>query len=176
MTEQQQPQNPQQPPAGYYPPPVKKSHTLRNVLLVITGLFVLTIGGCLAVVGVAANEVSKSVDKSIAKDNEPGGPNSPMPIQEGKAFEVSGFEYQAGWTVRKDVLGMVDIKGLKVANNRDSKDSALIEIKFMSGTEVLALSDCTTEPITVGTTVTLSCFSADKLPAKYDTITINDSF
>ena len=41
---------------------------------------------------------------------------------------------------------------------------------------MLALSDCTSEPIDPGTTVTLTCFSGDKLPKSYDRITINDSF
>ena len=83
-----------------------------------------------------------------------------MAITEGKAFEVDGFNYAAGWSIGKDALGDLDVKGLKVTNNRDDTDSALVEIKVWKGTEVLALTDCTTEPIGVGTTVTLSCFSA----------------
>jgi len=156
--------------------PVKKRHTLRNVLLVLITISVLFIGGCLALVGGAANEVSKSIDKEEAKDQEPGGPDNPLTIEEGEKFSVSGFDYAAGWKIADDGLGSVDIKGLKVTNNRDDKDSALVEIKFMQGNEVLALTDCTTEPVAVGQTTTLSCISADNLPKKYDRITINDTF
>ena len=104
------------------------------------------------------------------------GHRQPADDQQGKAFEVDGFKYAAGWSIGKDALGDLDVKGLKVTNNRDDKDSALVEIKLWKGTEVVALTDCTTEPIGVGTTVSLSCLSADRLPKGYDKITINDTF
>lgn len=156
--------------------PVKKKHTFRNVMLGLIAVSVLFIGGCLALVGGAVNEVGNSIEDAEAQDQEPGGPDNPLTIVEGKAFSVSGFDYGAGWKIGDDGLGSVDIKGLKVTNNRDDKDSALVEIKFMDGTEVLALTDCTTEPVAVGQTTTLSCISADDLPKAYDRITINDSF
>ena len=43
------------------------------------------------------------------------------------------------------------------------------------GNEVVALVDCSTEQIPVGQITTLSCFSADDLPATYDTITISEA-
>jgi hypothetical protein len=153
--------------------PVKKKHTVRNVLLGIVLLSFLFVGGCLALIAGGANEVSKS----IAKDaNKPGGTDNPLTITAGKAFEVDHFDYAAGWTIGKDALGDINVKGLKVTNNRDSKDSALVEIKLWKGTEVLGLVDCTTEPIGVGTTVSLSCSSADNLPKQWTKVTINDSF
>ena len=171
------PQQPfgQQPPPGYYPPqePPKKKHTLRNVLLVLVLLFVLLVGGCLALLGTAANEVDKAIEEDA---NKAGGTENALTITEGKAFEVDGFNYAASWSIKKDALGYIDVKGLKVTNNRDSQDSAIVEIKFMRGSEVVALSDCSTEPIAVGQTTTLDCISTDKLPKKYDKITINDSF
>lgn len=174
---QNQPYPPQQYPEGYnYPPPPKKKNTLRNVLLGIIAVSVLFIGGCLAVLGMAANEVGKSINESIEADQEPGGPDNPLAIEPGKAFEVSGFNYAPGWKVGRDAFGDVKITRLKVTNNRDDKDSALVEIKFWKGNEVRALADCTTEPIAPGTTVTLGCLSADKLPKSYDKVTINDTF
>ncbi|MBD8606035.1 DUF2510 domain-containing protein [Aeromicrobium sp. CFBP 8757] len=162
--------------ARVQPAPVKKKHTVRNVLLSVIAVGVLLIGGCLALVGGAANEVGKSIEKAETKDNKPGGPANPLTIVEGKAFSVSGFDYSAGWTLGKDGLGSVEIAQLKVTNNRDEKGSALVDIKLMKGTEVLALTDCTTEPVAVGQTTTLSCISADDLPTSCDHITINDSF
>ena len=165
-------------PGGYPPPqqPVKKSHTLRNVLIAVLLVFILFIGGCIALIGGAAKEIDKAIDEVKSQDAQPGGPDNPMAIKAGEAFEVSGFAYQPGWSVRTDALGDLAVKGLKVENNRDGKDSALVEIKFWKGTEVLALSDCTSDPIDPGTTVSLSCFSGDKLPKNYDKITINDTF
>lgn len=160
-------------PVQYVQAPVKKSHTARNVILGIIGVTVLFVGGCIALIGGAANEVSKSIEDDA---NKAGGTDNPLTIVEGQAFEVDGFNYAAGWSVRKDVLGDIEIRGLKVTNNRDDRDSAIVEIKFHRGTEVLASADCTTEPIQKGSTVTLGCFSADKLPKSYEKITINDSF
>lgn len=158
-----------------YAQPVKTSHTARNILIVFAVLFVLFVGGCFAAIGLFANKVNDTIDESIAGNNEPGGPNNPLTIHEGKAFEVSGFNYQAGWTISED-FGVIDIQGLRVENNRNDNDPAIVEIKFWSGNEVLALSNCVSEPIAVDTTVTLSCLSGDKLPPDYDKITINDSF
>lgn len=156
------------------PPPKKERHTLRNVLLAIIAFGVLFIGGCFAIVGLAANEVGKEIDKAVEADSEPGGPDNPLKIVEGESFEVLGFEYAAGWRI-SDEFGF-DVKGLKVTNNRDDKDSALVELKLWRGSEVLAVADCTTEPIAVGTTTSLSCISADDVPKTYDKITINDAF
>ena len=68
------------------------------------------------------------------------------------------------------------VKGLKVTNNRRDKDSAIVEIKIWNGTEVLALADCTTDPIDAGTTVSVRCLSMDEPPKNFDKITINDTF
>lgn len=57
-------QYPQQPPPGQYgPPPPKKKHTARNVVLVLLGLCVLGVGGCMALVVGAGNEVNKQANE-----------------------------------------------------------------------------------------------------------------
>jgi hypothetical protein len=156
--------------------PAKRSHTLRNVLLVLLGLAILGVGGCAAFLAVAANEVTEAVESAEAADALPGGVDNPLTIVEGQAFEVSGFHYAPGWIVTADRSGDVGIEELKVTNGRSEKDSAIVEIKLWSGNEVLALANCSTEPIAVGTTTALDCFSADPLPPEYDRITINDTF
>ena len=165
----------QAPQPQYAMPPQKQKHTVRNVLLVVIGLGVLFVGGCLAIVAVTANEVGTAIDEGVEQDSQPGGPDNPMKIVEGQAFEVDGFKYAAGWSVEQS-FGMIDIRNLKVTNKRNKKDSALVEIKFWRGSEVLALADCTTEPIAQGTTTTLTCGSGDKLPKSYSRMTINDTF
>lgn len=156
--------------------PARKSHTVRNVILILLAVFVLFIGGCIALIGGAANEIDNAIDEAETSDSEPGGPDNPLEITEGEAFSVSGFDYAAGWSIGDDGLGSPSIDKLKVTNNRDEADTALVEIKFLTGTEVVALVDCTTEEITVGQTTTLDCFSSDELPSDYDTLTISDTF
>jgi len=151
----------------------KKKHTVRNVLLGIVLLSVLFVGGCIALIGGVASEVDKAID---ADANKAGGTDNPMKIEPGEAFEVDGFKYASGWSLKRDAVGDAEVAGLKVTNERDDRDSALVEIKLWRGSEVVALIDCTTEPIQAGTTVTLGCFSADDMPKKYDKVTINDAF
>jgi hypothetical protein len=147
----------------------------RNIALAVVLVGVLIVGGCLAVVVAGGNAVNDAVNDSIAEDKQPGGPDNPLEITPGDAFSVRDFDYGAGWTVDK-TFGLVEVNGLKVTNNRDDKDSAIVEIKFWNGTEVLAVVDCTTEPVAPGTTTRATCGSGDKLPKSYDRITINDTF
>lgn len=165
----------QAPPGAQTSPPPKKSSAWKWVLIVGFVVLVLCCGGfaaCTAGVFEAADEVSKSVE---AEESESGGTKNAVEITEGEAFDVRGFDYAEGWSVSEQ-YDMVEINDLKVTNNREDSDSALIDIKFMKGSEVLASADCTSDPIQVGQTVTLNCFSADALPSDYDTITINDTF
>ena len=153
--------------------PPKKKRTGLKIFLAIIAAGIVGIIILIALVSSAANSVSKSLDENA---NKPGGDSNPMTITEGKAFEVDGFNYSAGWSIKSDGLGYLDVEGLKVTNNRDDKDSALVEIKLWKGSEVLALADCSTEPIATGTKVSPSCTSGDKLPKSYDKVTINDTF
>ena len=171
---------PAQPAAAYATtatlPPKQNNNTLRNVLIVAGVVLLLMLAGCVALVVAGGNAVDNAIDEFEESQNVPGGPENPLEIEEGQAFEVDGFDYAAGWSVSKDPLGNLTVKGLKVTNNREDQDGALVEIRFLEGTELVALADCTTPQISPGQTVTLDCFSADPLPKSYDTITINDTF
>lgn len=169
------PPRPSTPPPSAYAPP-KKSHTVRNVILILLGVFALFIAGCFAVTAAFVNEVDNAIEAEEDKDSVPGGPDNPLPIVPGEPFSVLDFDYQPGWSVTADALGYVQINDLKVQNNRDEEDGAIVEIRFMQGSEVLALVDCSTEQIPVGQITTLGCFSGDELPAAYDQITIRDTF
>jgi|JI9StandDraft_2_1071091.scaffolds.fasta_scaffold166317_2 hypothetical protein len=183
-----------QAPQAVSPPSAKRGGPLKWVLLGLGLFLVLGIGSCIALVATAGNEVSQSLEsvanelESAAPTAEPGeteeapagsdnsgDENNPVEIEEGKAFDVRGFSYAAGWKVTGSDFGM-EVEELKVTNNRDDKDSALVDIRFWKGTEVLASVNCTSEPILTGTTVTLNCFSADKKPSGFDKITISDMF
>ena len=63
MSQQHPPYQPYQP---YQQPPVKKSHTTRNVIVgVVVGFFVM-IGGCTAIVAAGADQASKNVSDTSA--------------------------------------------------------------------------------------------------------------
>lgn len=155
--------------------PPKKSNPWKWIVIALFVVAVLCCGGfaaCSAGVIGAADEVSKSIESG---ESESGGVNNAVTIKEGEAFEVRGFNYAAGWKVTEQ-FDSIDITGLKVTNNRTDRDGALVEIKFMKGSEIAASADCTTDQLQPGQTATLNCISADSLPADYDKITINDSF
>jgi hypothetical protein len=153
--------------------PPRKKRTFLKVFLALCAFGAVCTIGLMVLIGGAANEVSKSIESDA---NKPGGTDHPMTIHPGKPFEVDGFNYAGGWTIADNGLGDATVNGLKVTNNRDNKDSALVEIKLWKGNEVEALVDCTTQPIDVGTTVTLSCIGTDPMPKAFDRVTINDSF
>ncbi len=169
------------PQQGYAPgyqgtPSSGSSNTTKIVLIVIGVLILLVGGGCLAVATLVGGAVNEAVETIEREDNKPGGPDNPLEITEGEAFEVSGFDYDPDWAVVGDFVDDADIEGLKVTNNRDNPDSAFVEIKLWSGNEVLATVDCYTDEIAVGTKVSVDCSPFDDLPASYDRITINDTF
>jgi hypothetical protein len=182
----QQPyQQPYQPPYGqptygqptygqptYGVQPVKQSHTARNILIVFAVLFLLFVGGCVALVAIVGNEVNDAVN-----DDTEGGPNNPLTITEGQAFEVDGFEYADGWDIPDaPISGLFQIENLKVTNHRGKADRLLVEIKLLNGGEVLATATCGDfDKIAEDTTETVSCTSGDTLPAAYDQITIQDA-
>jgi hypothetical protein len=148
----------------------KKSHLARNLLIIFGVLFLLFVGGCVAIVAVIGNEVDNAVN-----DDTPGGPNNPLTIEPGEGFEVAGFEYADGWTIGPDAAGLVSVGGLTVHNDRGKADQAIVVISVVQDDVVLAESTCTSESrIADGLTVTLTCASGDTMPTDYDEVTIHD--
>ena len=68
-------------PPGYPTQAVKKSHTLRNVLLVLMLLFVLFVGGCFALVGAVGHGISESIEEEAKSD-------VPTKVIEGRALRA----------------------------------------------------------------------------------------
>jgi hypothetical protein len=162
-------------PQQYGGQPVKQSHTGRNILIVFGVLFLLFVGGCIAVVAVVGDKVNDAVN-----DDTLGGPNNPLTITEGKAFEVNGFEYADGWSIAPDATNTtITVSDLKVTNNRGKADRLFAEIKLLSGNEVVATVNCDSggiDKIAEGVTITVNCYSSDSMPASYDKLTIQDAF
>jgi len=163
-------------PQPYLTAPVKQSHTARNILIVFGVLFLVFVGGCFAVLAVAGKKINDA-----ANDDSVGGPNNPLTITEGKAFEVDGFDYADGWSITSEpVSGTWNIENLKVTNHRGKADRLIVEIKLLNNNEVLATAQCyagdVVDKIPKDTTVTVECTSADALPDVYNKVTINDAF
>jgi hypothetical protein len=161
-------------PQPYGVQPVKESHTARNLLIVFGVICLLFVGGCVAVVAVIGKKVNDAVN-----DDSVGGPNNPLTITEGKAFEVRGFQYADGWSISKEPVSQTwNIDNLKVTNERGKADRLDVEIKLLNASEIVATTLCVAgdgfEKIDEHTTVTVVCSSDDPLPAAYDRITIQD--
>jgi hypothetical protein len=163
-------------PQPYVAPPTQpaqKSHLARNLLIAFGVLFLLFVGGCVAIVAVVGNKAN-----DVINDDTVGGPNNPLTITEGQAFEVNGFEYGEGWDIADaPASGLLEIENLKVTNHRGKADRLFTTISLLNGSEVVATTTCTAqdgEKIPKDTTVTVDCSSGDPLPAAYDKITIND--
>ncbi|MDT0214718.1 hypothetical protein Q9R29_12565 [Rothia sp. ARF10] len=195
----QQPQQGQWQPAYPPAPPVKQQNWFMRHKIVtgVLGLVVLgTVAGALGggedtpdstttTPTTASSPAAGAASSAPAAPAAPAAPKvdpddvgneaNPVTIVEGKAFDIRKFAYAAGWKITSNDFGM-EVENLKVTNNRDDRDGAIVEIKFMKGSEVLASVDCTSDQILPGQTVTLSCLSGDKKPQGYDRITINDMF
>ena len=97
-------------------------------------LFLVFVGGCIAVVAVVGNKVNDAVN-----DDTLGGPNNPLTITEGEAFEVNGFEYADGWSIVGEPVSQTwHIDNLKVTNHRGKADRLFVEIKLLNGSEIVA--------------------------------------
>ena len=161
-------------PQPYLGQPVKQSHTARNILIVLGVLFLVFVGGCIAVVAVVGDKVNEAVN-----DDSVGGPNNPLTITEGEAFEVDGFEYADGWSIVAEPVSQTwHIENLKVTNHRGKADRLDVKITLLNGSEAVAETFCTAgdgfNKIAEDITVTVACVSSDPLPEAYDKITIND--
>lgn len=182
---------PAYPPA----PPVKQPNwflrhkILTGILgLVVVGIMASALGGGGDTPSAASTEPTttntgaapvaaapKAAEQPKVDPDDIGNEANPVTIVEGKAFDVRKFAYAAGWKVTSSDFGM-ELKNLKVTNNRDDRDGAFVQIKYMKGSEVLATIDCNSDQILPGQTVTLSCFGTESKPTGFDRITINDTF
>lgn len=167
---------PQQSPAqgGYQPgPPPKKKHTLRNVLLILALLFVLVVGGCVALIGGAINEADKALDEEAENDR-------PTAVAEGEAFEHDGYVADQGWSVAKEEFGGATVEGLRLTLEDDQEvngRSALLTFRLYNGNEVITEIQCSTNQMQEGETSRADCVSLDTEElGKWDTIKVSDAF
>lgn len=152
--QQPYPQGPYPPPGYQLVPPPKKKHTARNVFIVLTVLFVLGVGGCLAFVGAVGNEASKDLGSEQSR-------NAPRDVSVGKAFTIGKHETAAGWKVQNEA-GMFTVVG-KAKNVSDTTSTAFVHFKFLSASgEVLGNVDCNSSDLEPGQTQELNCIPDGK--------------
>lgn len=165
-----QPPQGQVPPPGYYQgPPPKKKHTVRNVILVVLGIFILIFAGCLALLSNLTNEVDKAITEEQANDK-------PADVTVGEPFTHDDYAVAGGWRVVKEkFMGSANIQGLKITNNADEARAAQLTFRFYKGNEVLAEVECTANRLEKGEKSGMQCFSLnEKFPKAYDAIRVSD--
>jgi hypothetical protein len=111
----------------------------------------------------------------------PGGPNHPLDLTEGQAFEVDGFDYAGGWTLGADPgTGVVQLAGLRLTNHRDHAERLAATVRLVDGNVVAAALFCKAgdgyDFVPVGTTIAVLCESSDPMPDDYDAVTIQDAY
>ncbi len=159
-------QYPQQQPAQFQPP--RKKHTVRNVFLVLLAFCLLGVGGCVAFVASAGNELAESVGESAAR-------SEPREVSVGKAFSIGKHQTLAGWTVSNEA-GMFSVAG-KVKNVSDSTSTAFVHFKFLSkGGEVLGNVQCSSSDLEPGQTQVLTCISDGRFSKAYAKVTAEATF
>jgi hypothetical protein len=169
-----------QPPMGqppqhtYAPQPPKKKHTVRNVLLILVLLLVLAIGGCMALLGTAANEASKELDKEAQNDK-------PTAVAEGTAFEHDGYAIAKGWKVAPEQFGGTTVKGLTVTLKDDQGISgggrtALLTFRLYDGSNVAGEIECSSNEMQEGESSQIDCIGTTKTVKSWDTIKVADAF
>lgn len=108
-------------PGAWYGPPPAKDNTLKWVLIIVGVLLLLTCGGCLAVVGLAANETKTIVDRELSRIET----SESVEVVEGEAFTIGNLDVSQGWRTQSSDVGE-GILNL-VATPRQRDDPALLD-------------------------------------------------
>ncbi len=179
---QQPPQQPyppygQQPPNPYGPQQTGKSHTTRNVLLIVGVLVVLFCGGVVGLGIWAFNTASDGIDSAFDTEYE-GSEDDPVEVDEGDSFSIRGFDYGDGWSVNTDTTTQtVTIDDLVVTNNRDDEESysLFLTVSFYSDGQGVGELTCSS-PTTVRyeKKAEMSCTGYD-VPSDFDSLEIFDN-
>ena len=149
------------------------------VLINILALMLVSIVGCVALIGTAGKALDEgmtaaSAESQQAEDDR----NAPREVKAGKAFTVGSHKTLAGWAVKQDTsLGdaQFNVTG-KVKNGSHATSTAFIHFKFIdSSGEVLGSVECSSGDLEPGQTQALTCISDGKY-GKYKTVTAEATF
>ena len=174
---------PQPGPYGQPPQPQKKRRTWLIVLLVILGLMLIGIVGCVALIGTAGKAVDEAVTEvsasQEASQQAEEDRNAPREVTPGKAFTIGSHKVLDGWNVKADSsLGDAEFQVTgKAKNVSEATSTMFIHIKFIDKSgEVLGNVDCSTGDLEPGQTERMSCVSNGQYTSKYDKVTAEADF
>ena len=154
----------------------KKGGFLKKFLIfcaVMGALMIAGIAGCTALVGSAANEIDKEIQKEEALDH-------PVDVKDGAAFEHDGYAFAKGWTIAPDQFGDLTIKGLTVANesHEGAEDTPMLTFTLWDGKQNVGTIEASGNAIAQGQTSKMEAYSLDSIPrnADYTKVTVEDAW
>jgi hypothetical protein len=159
---------------GY--PPQKKSHTLRNVLLILLAILVLFFVGCSVLVGTVINKADKAIKTEVSR-------HAPTTVTPGQEFTHDGFRISGGWKIGKTQgINLATITHLKVTNEANGAFSspdgrpALLTFRLYDDNTIVAEITCNGRQMQEGESSAMQCASGDPLPRNYNKIKVSDIF
>lgn len=175
---------PTQPPSATWTPPQQSyyqqpqpqnSHAVRYVLLALALVMVLLVGGCFAVLGLAADSFEKVIKDAGKKA-------TPTTVAAGKAFNHDGFAVDAGWKVVSAEYGGATIENISVTL-KDDQDasgggrSARLTFRLYDDKTVVSEIRCSSNEMQEGESSKMRCNSlGNEDLGTYDTIKVSDSW
>lgn len=171
-------------PHDFAPPPPRRSHTFRNLLLgaVVVGAVLLVAGT------IAAVQQTPATDAGQAGRVQPTGPgntkrdtrldkNKPTTVRVGQAVTKGRHRLEAGWSVRPaQYIDTFEVVGGQLTNVSDQAGAAFIDIKLYKGSRLLGQISCSTPDIEPGETAPAECFSASEYVKGWDRVTVQAAF
>jgi hypothetical protein len=154
-------------------PAPKKRSGFKTFLIICAAIFTAGAIGIIALVallGAAANEASKAIDKELANDK-------PKVVAEGAAFEHDGYQVAKGWSIGTDELGSPTIKDLRVTNVDHevvSDDAPMFTFSLWQGKSNLVEIEASGRSIQQGESTTMDAYSTDNRLPKYTTVKVKD--
>ena len=103
-------------PQPYLTQPVEKSHTARNILIVFGVLFLVFVGGCIAVVAVVGNKVNNAVN-----DDTPRRPQQPAHDHRGQGVRGQGLQVRPRRLVDHQGAGQPDLAGRQPQGHQQAR-------------------------------------------------------
>jgi hypothetical protein len=101
--------------------------------------------------------------------------NDPTVVTEGKWFVKGQHQMLAGWTVTQNDLGRFEVRG-RVKNIGGDPSSALMEMKFLRGNEVVGTVQLSSDELEPGQTQKVTALGTDDFTKHYDRITVEAIF
>lgn len=167
-------------PSPYQPPRTAGGGKTALIIVAVVALVLLLFcGGIAGLLIWAANRVEDGFDEFDG--DRRGGPDNPISVEVGEAFEIDGVDYAAGWRVQPgaDQYDEDTIVGLKGENNRDDKTSETVSLRFtfVDGDTELGTINCYSDgAIGYGNTEEITCKGYDAIPDAYGGIEVSAAY